>query len=79
MSGLREFVQDLRHRETPDLVVLVDHTGLALSVQLAHDIPEFDIVLSAHTHERVYSQSPTRRYVHVPCAAQANAFCQYKP
>jgi len=32
----------------------VDHTGLAPSVQLAQDIPEFDIVLSGHTHERVY-------------------------
>jgi 2',3'-cyclic-nucleotide 2'-phosphodiesterase (5'-nucleotidase family) len=55
MSGLREFVQDLKRREKPDLVVLIDHTGLAPSVQLAHDIPEFDIVLSGHTHERVYS------------------------
>jgi len=54
MGGLREFVQDLKRREKPDLTVLVDHTGLAPSVQLAQDIPEFDIVLSGHTHERVY-------------------------
>jgi 2',3'-cyclic-nucleotide 2'-phosphodiesterase (5'-nucleotidase family) len=54
MAGLREFVQDLKRKEKPDLMVLVDHTGLAPSVQLAHDIPEFDIVLSGHTHERVY-------------------------
>jgi S-sulfosulfanyl-L-cysteine sulfohydrolase len=54
MTGLRNFVQELKRREHPDLVVLLDHTGLAPSVQLAHDIPEFDIVLSGHTHERVY-------------------------
>jgi sulfur-oxidizing protein SoxB len=54
MGGLREYVQDLKRREKPDLTVLVDHTGLAPSVQLAQDIPEFDIVLSGHTHERVY-------------------------
>ncbi len=54
MGGLREFVQELKRNEHPDLTVLVDHTGLAPSVQLAHDIPEFDIVLSGHTHERVY-------------------------
>jgi 5'-nucleotidase len=54
VSGLREFVRDLKRKEKPDLMVLVDHTGLAPSVQLAHDIPEFDIVLSGHTHERVY-------------------------
>jgi sulfur-oxidizing protein SoxB len=54
MAGLREFVQNMKRREHPDLTVLVDHTGLAPSVQLAQSIPEFDIVLSGHTHERVY-------------------------
>ena len=54
MSGLREFVRDLKQKQRPDLIVLVDHIGLAPSVQLAHDIPEFDVVLSGHTHERVY-------------------------
>jgi len=54
MAGLREFVQALRRKEKPDLTVLVDHAGLAPSVQLAYDIPEFDVVLSGHTHERVY-------------------------
>jgi sulfur-oxidizing protein SoxB len=54
MDGLRSFVQNLKRTEHPDLVVLVDHTGLAPSVQLAKEIPEFDVVLSGHTHERVY-------------------------
>jgi sulfur-oxidizing protein SoxB len=54
MRGLREFVKALKKRERPDLTVLLDHTGLAPSVQLAHDIPEFDVVLSGHTHERTY-------------------------
>ncbi|MGZ8423019.1 MAG: bifunctional metallophosphatase/5'-nucleotidase, partial [Nitrospira sp.] len=54
LDGLRRFVQKLREKERPDLMVLLDHTGLAPSVQLAHDIPEFDIVFSGHTHERVY-------------------------
>lgn len=54
VEGLKEFVQDFKRREKPDLTVLVDHTGLAPSVKLASDIPEFDVVLSGHTHERVY-------------------------
>ena len=54
LDGLRAFVQELKAKEKPDLVVLVDHTGLAPSAQLALDIPEFDVVLSGHTHERVY-------------------------
>jgi 2',3'-cyclic-nucleotide 2'-phosphodiesterase (5'-nucleotidase family) len=53
VNGLRAFVQDLRRRERPDLVALVDHTGLPVSVQLASEIPELDIVFSGHSHERV--------------------------
>ena len=52
IDGLREYVQQLRRDERPDLVVAVTHTGLALSRRLARDIPEFDVVLSGHTHER---------------------------
>ncbi len=55
IEGLRGYVQELKRKEKPDLVVLVDHTGLAPSAQLAKNIPEFDIVLSGHTHERVYA------------------------
>ena len=54
MGGLHEFVQALRAREKPDLVVAVTHTGLTVSRQLARDIPEFDVVLSGHTHERTW-------------------------
>ena len=52
VDGLREYVQKLRRDARPDLVVAVTHTGLALSRRLARDIPEFDVVLSGHTHER---------------------------
>lgn len=52
MDGLRTYVQELRVRERPDLVVAVTHTGLTVSRQLAREIPELDVVLSGHTHER---------------------------
>ena len=52
MDGLREFVQNLRTNEAPDLVVAVTHTGLTVSRQIAREIPEFDVILSGHTHER---------------------------
>ncbi len=54
IEGLRDFVRELKLKEKPDVTVLVDHTGLVPSIQLAHDIPEFDVVLSGHSHERVY-------------------------
>ena len=52
LEGLRGFVKDLRAREHADLVVAVTHTGLSVSRQLAREIPELDVVLSGHTHER---------------------------
>lgn len=52
MAGLREFVRDVRGRERADLVVAVTHTGLTVSRQIAREIPELDVILSGHTHER---------------------------
>lgn len=52
IEGLRDFVKDLRRRESPDLVVALTHTGLTIARQMAREMPEFDVVLSGHTHER---------------------------
>ncbi len=52
IAGLRQFVQDLRTRERPDLIVAITHTGLTIARAVAREIPEFDVVLSGHTHER---------------------------
>ena len=52
MDGLRAYVQDLRAREKPDLVVALTHTGLTIARSIARETPEFDVVLSGHTHER---------------------------
>jgi 2',3'-cyclic-nucleotide 2'-phosphodiesterase (5'-nucleotidase family) len=52
VEGLRDFVKDLRGRERPDLVVALTHAGLSIAREIAHQTPEFDVVLSGHTHER---------------------------
>jgi 2',3'-cyclic-nucleotide 2'-phosphodiesterase (5'-nucleotidase family) len=52
VDGLRDFVKDLRSREKPDLVVAITHTGLSIARQIARETPEFDVILSGHTHER---------------------------
>jgi 2',3'-cyclic-nucleotide 2'-phosphodiesterase (5'-nucleotidase family) len=52
IEGLRQFVRELRATEKPDLVVAVTHTGLTISRQMAREMPEFDVVLSGHSHER---------------------------
>jgi S-sulfosulfanyl-L-cysteine sulfohydrolase len=52
VQGLRDVVKDLRTRERCDLVVGISHTGLSIARQMAREIPEFDVILSGHTHER---------------------------
>jgi 2',3'-cyclic-nucleotide 2'-phosphodiesterase (5'-nucleotidase family) len=52
MEGLRDFVIATRQKERADLVVIVSHSGLTVSRQLAREIPEVDVILSGHTHER---------------------------
>jgi 2',3'-cyclic-nucleotide 2'-phosphodiesterase (5'-nucleotidase family) len=52
IEGLRKFISELRDKEKPDLVVAVTHTGITIARKFARDIPELDVVLSGHTHER---------------------------
>lgn len=52
IEGLRDFVRELKARERPDLIVAVTHTGLTIARQMAREMPEFDVVLSGHSHER---------------------------
>lgn len=52
IEGLRDFVKELRVGERPDLVVALTHTGLSIAREIARETPEFDVVLSGHTHER---------------------------
>ena len=52
IGGLRDFVKELRERERPDLVVAVTHTGISIARRIAREAPEFDVILSGHTHER---------------------------
>jgi S-sulfosulfanyl-L-cysteine sulfohydrolase len=52
IAGLRDYVKELRKRERPDLVVALTHTGLSIARDIARRTPEFDVVLSGHTHER---------------------------
>jgi S-sulfosulfanyl-L-cysteine sulfohydrolase len=52
VEGLHDFVKQVRASERPDLVVALTHTGLTIARQIAREMPEFDVVLSGHTHER---------------------------
>lgn len=46
-------IAQLRQDEQADLIVVVSHLGFPQDLQLAHDVEGIDVILSAHTHNRV--------------------------
>ncbi len=48
------YVQKLRQVEKVDLVVLVSHLGFPQELKLAQEVGDIDVLLSGHTHNRVY-------------------------
>lgn len=55
LDTLPEQVNELRDKEKVDLVVLLSHMGLAQDLQLVSEVHGIDVVLSGHTHGRLYS------------------------
>lgn len=58
IDGLQDFVRALKEAEKPDLLVGVTHTGLTISRQMAREMPQLDVILSGHSHER--TEKPIR-------------------
>jgi S-sulfosulfanyl-L-cysteine sulfohydrolase len=48
------YVRKLRQEEKVDLVVLVSHLGFPQELKLAREVDGIDVLLSGHTHNRVY-------------------------
>lgn len=53
IETLRSGVARLREEEGCDLVVVLSHVGLAQDVEMMRRVEGVDVVLSAHTHERL--------------------------
>ena len=48
------YIEELRSEERVDLIVLISHLGLPQEMNLAQEISGIDVLLSAHTHNRLY-------------------------
>ncbi len=53
LEELPDLITRLRREERADLVVLISHLGFPQEMQLARDVPGIDVLLSAHTHNRL--------------------------
>jgi 2',3'-cyclic-nucleotide 2'-phosphodiesterase (5'-nucleotidase family) len=47
-------IRRLREEEAADLIVLVSHLGFPQEMKLAQEVDGIDVLLSGHTHNRVY-------------------------
>jgi len=49
-----EYIRKLREEERVDLVVVISHLGFPQEFKLAQEVDGMDVLLSAHTHNRLY-------------------------
>lgn len=48
-------IEKLRREEEVDLIVLISHLGFPQEMKLAREVDGIDVLLSGHTHNRIYS------------------------
>jgi 2',3'-cyclic-nucleotide 2'-phosphodiesterase (5'-nucleotidase family) len=48
------YIDTLRNEEQVDLIVLVSHLGFPQEMKLASEVDGIDVLLSGHTHNRIY-------------------------
>jgi sulfur-oxidizing protein SoxB len=51
---LPHYIKQLRENEEVDLIVVLSHLGFPQEVKLAEEVDGIDVLLSGHTHNRVY-------------------------
>ncbi len=54
IEAVRQYLPDLRRRS--DLVVVLSHLGSAMDRALAREVPEIDIIIGAHSHDRISNE-----------------------
>jgi 5'-nucleotidase / UDP-sugar diphosphatase len=54
IEAVRQYLPDLRRRS--DLVVVLSHLGSAMDRVLAREVPEMDIIIGAHSHDRISNE-----------------------
>ena len=51
---LPEWISKLKNEEQVDLIVVLSHLGFPHDIKLAHEVSGIDVLMSAHTHNRMF-------------------------
>ncbi|NLG51506.1 MAG: bifunctional metallophosphatase/5'-nucleotidase [Chloroflexi bacterium] len=73
--GKRElpgYIRRLREQERVDIVIVLSHLGFPQDAQLAHDVPGIDVLLSGHTHHRLYRPALVNGALIIQSGSQAS-------
>ncbi len=54
---LPKYIDELKNQNGADLIILLSHLGYPQEVKLAQEVEGIDVLLSAHTHNRLYKPS----------------------
>lgn len=54
-AELPGYIDHLRHEEEADLIVVIAHLGFPQEMKLAQTVPGIDVLLSSHTHNRLWA------------------------
>jgi len=54
IEELKFYIEKLRNQEKVDLIIVISHLGFPQEVKMALETEGIDVLLSAHTHNRLY-------------------------
>jgi len=52
-QDLAELIEEIRHSESPDAVILLSHNGMDVDLKLASRVSGIDFILGGHTHDGI--------------------------
>ena len=52
-EAMQQVVDDVRHKEKPDVVVVLSHNGMDVDLKMASRVSGIDAILGGHTHDGV--------------------------
>jgi 5'-nucleotidase/UDP-sugar diphosphatase len=66
VDGIRAVVRRLRDRERCDVIVAVSHSTLGTNRKVLEDVPDLDVIIGGHDHEKVFEPIVVRRGLGAP-------------
>jgi len=58
---LPRYIEQVKNEEDADLIILLSHLGYPQELKLAKEVDGIDVLLSAHTHNRIYEPTTVNK------------------